>query len=514
MPEKPASDLVRILLHPQGSTLQVRRGTPLQEVLFAYGVEFPCGGHGRCRGCRVRILSGGARWTAEEEQILTRAELVDGWRLACRSCASEDVTLEIRQWEAAILADHSSFEFRPGEGLGIAVDLGTTTLAAQLLDLSTGDVLAVRTGLNPQAAYGGDVMSRIQYALSPDGQPRLEKLIRIGIDDLIVGLMTAAGTARDVRDVVIVGNTVMHHLFCGVDIAPLAHYPFEPVRDGLETMESESLGWKIPGRPPVRFLPCLGGFVGSDILAGIIASGMHESSELVALIDLGTNGEIVLGTCERMLCASTAAGPAFEGARIRMGMQATTGAISAVEVLGGRHHCRVLGGAPARGICGSGLVDAVAAGLRLGTILPNGRFAAGMQEWALAPDVVLYQSDIRELQLAKAAIAAATRLLLLRWQAERGDVRRAYLAGAFGNYVDRASAMRIGLIDFPFHIVEPSGNTALLGAKMALCNSDLTDDFADLRRRIRHVPLAADPLFEDTFVDCMGFPAAAPEGGH
>jgi uncharacterized 2Fe-2S/4Fe-4S cluster protein (DUF4445 family) len=512
MPEKPASDLVHIRLHPQGSTLEVPRGTPLQEILFEYGVEFPCGGHGRCRGCRVKILSGDAPWTPEEEEILSRAELADGWRLACRSLASGDVTLEIRQWEAAILADHSSFKFRPGEGLGIAVDLGTTTLAAQLLDLATGDVLAVRTGLNPQAAYGGDVMSRIQYALSPGGQPRLEKLIRSGIRDLILGLLAAAGGGREIRDVVIVGNTVMHHLFCGVDITPLAHYPFEPARDGLEIMESEALGWKIPGSPPVRFLPCLGGFVGSDILAGIVASGMHESRELVALVDLGTNGEIVLGDRERMLCASTAAGPAFEGARIRMGMQATTGAISAVEISDGRHHCRVLGGAPARGICGSGLVDAVAAGLKLGIIQPNGRFAAGLQEWHLTPAVALFQADIRELQLAKAAIAAATHLLLLRWQAERADVRHVYLAGAFGNYVDRTSARRIGLINFPFHIVEPSGNTALLGAKMVLCNSELTDDFADLRGRIRHVPLAADPLFEDSFVDCMSFPEPDGQG--
>ncbi len=252
--------------------------------------------------------------------------------------------------------------------------------------------------------------------------------------------------------------------------------------------------------------------MGSDILAGIIASGMHESRELVVLIDLGTNGEIVIGNCERMLCASTAAGPAFEGARIRMGMQATTGAISAVEVSASAYHCRVLGGGPARGICGSGLVDAVAAGLKMETILPNGRFAAGLQEWTLAPHVALYQSDIRELQLAKAAIAAATRLLLLRWQAVRADIQHVYLAGAFGNYVDRTSARRIGLIDFPSHIVEPSGNTALLGAKMALCNSDPTDDFADLRGRIRHVPLAADPLFEDSFVDCMGFPESDSQG--
>ncbi len=507
MPDKSASHRVLIHLHPQNKVLEVARGTPLQEILFAHGVEFPCGGQGRCKGCRVRVLSGEVPAGPVEEGILTPAELAEGWRLACRIRAEADLTLEIRQWESAILTDHTAFEYRAREGLGVAVDLGTTTLAAQLLDLNTADVLGVQTGLNPQAAFGADVMSRVQYALSGTGKTMLCDLIRDGISSLIADLRKNAGVDRlPIADVVIVGNSVMHHLFCGIDIAPLAHYPFVPLRDGLEVFDAASLGWTIPGNPMVRFLPCLGGFVGSDILAGIIATGMHESRELVALIDLGTNGEIVLSGGGRLMCASTAAGPAFEGARIRMGMQATTGAVAGVEISDGKVRCRVLGGGAARGICGSGLVDAVAAGLHIGAILSNGRLAEGKPEWELMPGIALCQNDIRELQLAKGAIAAAIHLLLGRWGASMKDVARVCLAGAFGNYINRDSARRIGLYEFPVDRIEPAGNTALLGAKIALCNAERTDDFADLRRRMEHVPLAANPVFEETFVASMLFP--------
>jgi uncharacterized 2Fe-2S/4Fe-4S cluster protein (DUF4445 family) len=204
-----------------------------------------------------------------------------------------------------------------------------------------------------------------------------------------------------------------------------------------------------------------------------------------------------------MLCASTAAGPAFEGARIRMGMRAATGAISEVTVSGGSLKCRVLGGGEPRGICGSGLVDAAAAGLDLGTIRPGGRLAAGT-EWMLSPPVSLVQNDLRELQLAKGAIAAAVRLLTGSRGVAGSDIERVYLAGAFGNYVNRTSARRIGLIDFAEERVCPAGNTALLGAKVALFSPGR--DYASLLRRIRHVPLAADPEFQDIFVECMTFP--------
>jgi uncharacterized 2Fe-2S/4Fe-4S cluster protein (DUF4445 family) len=498
----------RIILEPIRAELTAAEGTPLRDLLFDQGVEFPCGGHGRCRGCKIRVLKGEAAVNAAQREQLSEAEIANGWRLACQCEVADDLVIELRQWDAAILADETSFAFTPRPGLGVAVDLGTTTLVAQLLDLSTSRVLAVRTALNAQARFGADVMSRVQYALAEQGQRQLQQTIRHQIGKLIDQLLVGAGAnPGEIRDVAIVGNTVMHHLFCGIDIEPLSHYPFEPVRDGLEVLSASELGWNLPGNPAVRFLPCLGGFVGSDILAGILATKLYESTELVGLVDLGTNGEIVVGNRDGLLCSSTAAGPAFEGARISTGMRAATGAISEVFLVDGRPACRVLGNVPARGICGSGLVDAVSVGLDLGIVTPTGRFANGRNQWELCRPVLLSQNDIRELQLAKGAIAAGLRLLLERLGASYSDLTRLHLAGAFGNYINRASARRIGLINLPPEKVKPAGNTALLGAKVALFSIDGEKGFySDLRSRIKHVPLNTDPRFQDVFVEEMGFP--------
>lgn len=500
------SDLVRIELQPLGQVLQVERGTPLPDVLFDYGVEFPCGGHGDCRGCRVKLLSGELPVTPEEAFILTPQEIEEGWRLACRNRAEVDLRLEIAQWETVILEDARRFDFTPREGFGIAVDVGTTTLVAQLIDLATGNVVGVRTGLNPQAAWGADVMSRIESALRSGAAARLTAAIRAKIGEMARELIASAPPGAAVRDVVLVGNTVMHNLFCGIDVEPLSHVPFRPARGGLELFTASDLGWPLDRRAQLRFLPCLGGFVGSDILAGILATRMHESEPLLCLIDLGTNGEIVVGDRERMICASTAAGPAFEGGRISSGMRAATGAISEVRLEGGRLRCHVIGGGPPRGICGSGLVDAVAAGLELGIIAPNGRLNAGNGPWTLAPPVTITQADVRELQLAKAAIAAGVRILLRRRGAAAPDIARLHLAGAFGNYINRSSARRIGLIDFPEDKIEPAGNTALLGAKLALFAGDGWSDFAGLLRRVEHISLAEDAEFHEIYAEQMRFP--------
>lgn len=491
--------------------MAVAEGTPLRDVLFEQGVEFPCGGHGRCRGCRVRVLEGDAPITALQQERLSALELQAGWRLACQCLVTAGLTIELRQWDAAILANDTPLVFMPQEGLGVAVDVGTTTVVAQLLDLSAGHVLAVRTALNSQARFGSDVMSRVEYSVAQNGQAELEQLITSQIGHLIHQLLKAAQVRPEVlRKVMLVGNTVMHHLFCGLDLEPLSHYPFEPVSDGLQAFAAGDLGWELAGAPTVQFLPCLGSFVGSDILAGILATGLHESEELVALVDLGTNGEMVLGNRKRMLCASTAAGPAFEGARITAGMRASTGAIWKVTAIDGKLRCETLGNAPARGICGSGLVDAAAVGLELGLIGLTGRLANGAGRLPLCAEIALTQADIRQLQLAKAAIAAGLRLLLREWGAEPDEVQRLYLAGAFGNYVDQASARRIGLLGFPEEKVHPSGNTALLGAKIALFANDPEEaTYESLRSIIEHVSLSDDPRFQDVYVEEMRFPPAS-----
>ncbi len=501
-------------LWPAERWLRVPAGTRLQDALFPQGVEFPCGGHGTCRGCRVKVLQGVLPPGEEERSLLTADELAQGWRLACRHAIAGDLELELAQWEMEVLSDQSTFTFTPRAGLGAAIDLGTTTLAAQLLDLQTGTVLASTTALNGQARHGSDIMSRVEYAVR-GGQKELERLIRqqLGkmVEELLSECSAAAGQRRIARAateeltrVMIVGNTVMHHLFCGVSVTPLAGYPFQPRQPGRFQFSPADLGWDLPRETVVEFLPCLGGFVGSDILAGIVATGLHESREWVALMDLGTNGEVVVGNRERLLCTSTAAGPAFEGARIAMGMRAATGAISGVQVRNGALACHVLGGGAPRGLCGSGLVDAVAAGLDLRRILPNGRMMPDAP-LPLAGSVSLSPADVRELQLAKGAIATGLRVLAARFGLEPGGLRRLHLAGAFGNYINRTSAQRIGLLRLPANRIVPAGNSALLGAKRSLFEDTARWDV--IRNRVEVVALNEEPAFEEIYTEEMQFPA-------
>jgi len=516
-------DLVSIRLEPLGVELELPHRGSLVPGLAAHGFEFPCGGIGECSGCQVRVLSGSLPVTEADADTLTPDQLAKGWRLACQARAPDlpnaPLVLECLQWHMQILTDTatpsrttscpilsesaSADSERVGDqsasstrGLAIAIDLGTTTIAAQLIDAASGDVLGVETMLNPQAAFGSDVMSRIRAAL--DGND-LATPIRLALGQLVACL--ARDRASQITEVLLVGNTVMHHLFCGLNVEPLSHVPFQSPHLAEQRFTPGEIGWDLPSHCVIRFVRCIGGFVGSDILAGIAAAGIANSSDLTALVDLGTNGEIAIGNRHGIVCASTAAGPAFEAGSIRMGMRAVTGAIAYVALTEGSLRSTVIGDVAPRGICGSGLVDAIAAGLRSAAILANGRIADGSKIFPIAPPVVLCQSDIRELQLAKGAIAAGFRLLLKRLGADVSSLHAIYLAGAFGNYVQIESALRIGLLEAPHALIHAAGNTALRGAKMFL----LTDHEPQLPP-IEHISLAADPAFQDEFASCMTFP--------
>jgi uncharacterized 2Fe-2S/4Fe-4S cluster protein (DUF4445 family) len=467
----------------------------LADRLFELGIEFPCGGESACGGCKIRVLSGHIPITPTMQQALSEAELAQGWRLACCAEARESVVVEVDQWSLPVLTDEQTTPLEPRPGFGAAIDLGTTTLVAQLVDLSTGEVLAVETALNPQARHGADVMSRIQYDLRHPGE--LTAMIRQTLGRMLARL--AAGRALD--EVLIAGNTAMHHLFCGLSVKPLAAVPFLSPELAERRFTAQELAWggACSSLPTVRFLPCLGGFVGSDLLAGIVATRLHEQSATHALFDIGTNGEIVLGSRHGILCASTAAGPAFEGGRIGAGMTARAGAIDAVRVHRCAYECHVLGGQAARGICGSGLVDAAACALELGQILPNGRLAGGAKTLRLTESVLLTQGDIRELQLAKGAMAAGLKLLA------GAPPRSLWLAGAFGSYIKQAAARAIGLLPQDVAIL-PVGNSALRGVRMLLLTPTHRESLlARLCALTRHVELAADPAFQDIFADSMAF---------
>ncbi|MGZ8920123.1 MAG: ASKHA domain-containing protein [Limisphaerales bacterium] len=492
----------RVELFPTGRKREVRAGKSLKDVLFEEGVEFPCGGNGRCRGCRVKLVEGHMPVTAADERSFSAEEIQAGWRLACQATVQKNLKLEIAQWELSILGDDNSFSIKPKEGFGIAVDLGTTTIVAQLVDLQSGNVLASVSSLNAQAQHGSDLMSRIEIALQ-GGTTRLTALVRDQVGAMVAEL--SMNITSGLRQIVVVGNTVMHHLFSGLSVVSLAEYPFQATDGGLQEFDATELGWSLVD-VCVSVLPCLGGFVGSDLLAGIFATQLHLSAEPIALIDLGTNGEIIVGNRHRILCASTAAGPAFEGARIRMGMRAAQGAISKVWSKDNRFECEVLGGGEPRGICGSGLVDVVAVSLDRGAIQPSGRFAAGAS-LHVSGAVSLTQHDIRELQLAKGAIAAGLQIVAAQWGIRCDELAAIYLGGAFGNYMNVDSARRIGLLPFAPEEVISAGNAALRGAKMALFREELL--FTDILSKVEHVPLNEDSSFQKLFVQKMLFPEAS-----
>ena len=490
---------VRVL--PLGVEVDAAAGQLLQDILYPLGVEFPCGGRGRCKGCRVRILEGALRPHPLDLEVLTPGEVEEGWRLACHARLEGDLILQVRQMDTLILGDDSPVAFEPQEGLGVAIDLGTTTVVAQLLDLSTGKVRGVRAALNAQAKRGADVMSRLEYAMN-GGAEELRQTVNAQLAHMTREVVETAGAPwNQVRKITIVGNTVMQHLMWGFPLQQLAWAPHVPHTMDEQMAPAPALGWDLPTDVDVHFLPNLGGFVGSDILGVILATRMLESDALVAAADLGTNGEIVAGNRDAIFVSSTAAGPAFEGGKIEMGMRAGKGAISRVGTADGRLDVQVIGGGEARGICGSGLVDAVAAGLDLEMIQPTGRLADGDRLMIQEP-VYVTQRDVRELQLAKAAIAAGLRMILEELGKGVDDVTQFYLAGAFGNTLGVESARTIGLFRFGSERTVPVGNAALRGAKIALLsrNGGVPPEARD---RIRFVNLSSRPRFQDLFAEEM-----------
>jgi len=497
---------VRITLLPLNQSFEVKKESALHDVLFNYGVEFPCGGHARCRGCRIRIKEGDLPITDPQKHILNDTEIENGWRLACQGSVLDDITIELDQWKSDVLSDDSDFQFIPLDGLGVAIDLGTTTLAAQLVNRETGEVLAVETAINPQAKFGGDIMTRIDAASRLKKHEEMQQLIRSKLMDMITDLFKSSNEEMmKLKRVIIVGNAVMHNIFCGIDVTPMGYHPFEPISNNLEIYKSSDSLWNFNKDVVVEFLPGVGSFIGSDILVGAWVEKMAESDEMRVLVDLGTNGEIMVGNRHKILAASTAAGPAFEGAGISMGMRAATGAISSVIKRNGEIIPKVLGNEKARGICGSGLVDAVSAYLDVGSIKADGRLLDGESIMVLDP-VKITQKDIRELQLAKGAIATGIRLLLQELSSKEENVAEVYLSGAFGNYISKRSSRRIGLLNFPQKKITTAGNTALLGAKMALFNEEESNNFFSIREKTDHLDLSMHPDFTEVFAELVNFP--------
>jgi uncharacterized 2Fe-2S/4Fe-4S cluster protein (DUF4445 family) len=417
---------------------------------------------------------------------------------------------------------------------GVALDIGTTTLVGYLVDLVTGRQVAVAGRANPQAAYGDDVIARIEFCgREKDGARTLQGMVVGAINEIVAEACRKAGIKPSaVYEATVVGNTTMNHLLLKLPTGPIARAPFVAASASAHETSAKDLGLKIHPRGRVYTAPLIAGFVGADTVGVILATGMHESDRLRLAIDIGTNGEIVLGTRERLLACSTAAGPAFEGARIRYGMRAATGAIDRVDLEGDRLVLHTIDDAPAVGLCGTGLIDAVAALVAAGVINSTGlmQAAGGSVRPALARritgaggdtgfvlaakgetqsghPILLTQRDVREVQLAKGAIAAGIQTLLAEFGASAEDVEEVLLAGAFGNFIRPDRARAIGLIPpVPLERVKFVGNAAGAGARMLLVNRDLRRVADDVARGVEHVELSRRPDFQARFAEAMFFP--------
>lgn len=489
---------VTIKLQPLEKTIEVNQGTPLIDVLHEYGVEFPCGGKGTCGACKVKLLEGELKAGSGQKRKLEKLKLGEEWRLACYCKVESDITLEISQFENIILADSSTFEFTPQAGFGIAVDLGTTTVVAQLINLENGHILDSVSDVSPQGKYGADLIARIQSCL--DGkQEEMQNVIRKSIGVMIQSMLQKHPV--EVSKVSIVGNTVMHHIFSALNVQSLSFYPFDSPALGVQKFTASELNWRLPPNVEVKFHSSIGSFVGSDILAGIAATKMAEQEDYSILIDLGTNGEIVVGNSEKIVCASTAAGPAFEGAKISQGMRATTGAISSVKFKNNKIKTHVIGNVDAKGICGSGIIDVMAILLEREQIGMFGEINSGEDDIKLTPKVSLTQQDIREFQLAKAAIAAGIHILFKQLNISNDDIKNVFIAGGFGNFLNIKNVIRTGLIECEVEKIAKLGNTALIGAKMFLFeNEDFTQN---ILAKTTHVNLEGDGTFQDVYIDKM-----------
>lgn len=421
--------------------------------------------------------------------------------------------------------------------LAAAFDIGTTTLAASLVDLEDGREVARASRLNPQVNFGDDVLARIVYAGGAPAQlDRLHRDVIRAVNEMLVELSQQAKARVDeIYEVVFAGNTTMQHLLLGIDPSPIGVTPFTPALSGPFEAPAADLGIHAHSNAPCCVFPVISGYVGGDTVAGMVATRLHAAERPALFMDIGTNGEIVVSTEDRLVATSCAAGPAFEGARIAHGMRAAAGAIEAVHIEEDVAY-KVIGGEKPLGLCGSGLIDLVAELLRLGVISQTGAllsadetssklpsavrrrirwfedevgFALVEAEHAQLPHpIVLYQRDVRQVQLATAAVRSAVRILLERTGLQAGQLKHVLIAGAFGNYIRCVNAQRIGLLppEVEGSRVDFVGNTSLAGARLAALSDGVWREAHTLARNTMHVDLSLDPNFQDTYVESLFFP--------
>jgi uncharacterized 2Fe-2S/4Fe-4S cluster protein (DUF4445 family) len=603
LPDEPHPERVRLRFLQSGEDRAVKEarvlaGTTIFDAASWNGVaiDSTCGGHGTCKKCKVKVISGHAPISSVDPRAFTIEELKNGWRLACRAETREDLTIEVpplqtrpkaalvgvgrhvilrpavqkryveldeatltdqasdlerllaamddveprvpldivrelggtlrrANWKVtAVLADDVLIDVEEGDTSGsrhaIAFDLGTTTVVATLLDLETGQPKAVRSILNAQQPFGADVISRISAIMMDDGAlEMLQRHAHETLQKLTDEVCEEGGIdPTEVYEVVVAGNQTMIQIALGIDPEPLSMAPFTVAARRMPEATAADFGVTVHRRAPAVMFPALGAYVGPDIVAGILATGITLDRRVRLFIDVGTNSEIVLGSSAKTLATAAPAGPAFEAAQIRCGMRAAEGAIEGVKILEGEVELTVIGDVAPVGLCGSGLVDAVAELLGAGILDHSGRFVLGSSErlgkigeenvFYLSDDVYLSQRDVRELQFAKASIATGWGILCRDLGVEPAEISQVLLGGSFGSYLSAASAVKIGLVPkLPLVRIVSAGNVAGEGAKIAALSVTERAAANAILEEVEYVELSGRTDFNDLFIDQLSFPA-------
>ena len=488
-------------------------GTSILQALQARGeyILAPCGGNGTCGKCRVRFVQDPPAPSQADLKVLTKAEIADGVRLACRTAAVQGAVIEIEAGDEKQMDVASGFTLDGASGrvpvqrdivdgekdteeggtIAAAVDIGTTTIAMSAVDIGSGRILGTSTGINHQRSWGADVISRMEASNQGKGA-LLQKSIRADLDLLREEL----GLAQDAR-MVISGNSTMEHLLQGLSCETLGVAPYTPVDISLHEYENMTI------------LPGISTFVGADIVSGIVACGIDQSEEICILVDLGTNGEMAIGNRNRIISASTAAGPAFEGGNISCGVAGIPGAVSSVEITDGRARVETIGGLPPVGLCGTGVLETVFELLKEELVdetglLDDEYFDDG---FPVAEGIVFTNKDVREVQLAKSAVRAGLEVLLEEYGADYDQIGKLYIAGGFGQKINLEKAVGIGLL--PEELLDrmvPVGNSSLAGAVMAACDPSVLERMRAVGENAEETALAENPLFSDLYMDNMFFP--------
>jgi len=493
--------------------------------LDRFNPDFPCGGKKTCGKCRVRI-TGGARFVSPpdetEKKFISEKDLAENIRYACMCMVSGEVEIEPApgaavekmeiQAEGLQSKNITPDKFKRFAGgaagvYGAAVDIGTTTVAVYLHDMATGECLGTATEENPQRAYGADVITRINHTIeNENGLDDLKSLVLSLVLRLITELCEKNDISKDgVYSVVLTGNTVMQHIAMGFPPKTIATAPFTPVSlFGFEIMAAEIGLTGLNQNALVYFPPAFASYVGGDIATGIIASDTDLCGKLRLFLDIGTNGEIGLGGKDSLIFCATAMGPAFEGAHIKFGMAGVKGAINKIY-LGENNRViyETIGGAEPKGICGSGIIDAVALMIDLEAIDETGRLE---EDFYITPDIYITQQDVREILLAKAAVCAGIITLLHHTGKSIADIDELILAGGFGAHINKKSACKIGLIPQELEDkIITAGNTAGTGAAAVLLDSSAEGRINRAAEKAKYIELSGDPFFRDEYIEQMMF---------